>query len=79
MLFEMPRTTHTKEERIAVIDAKIEKHKKDIKTLEAKKQAILNPKPRKARTTAKTVVDLAKKAGMKPEEMLEKLGLKIED
>lgn len=75
----MARTTRTKEERIADIDARIEKHKKDIKALEAKKHAILNPKPRKTRTTAKTVVDLAKKAGMKPEEMLEKLGLKVED
>ena len=75
----MARTTRSKEERIADIDARIEKHKADIKSLEAKKQAILNPKPRKQRATAKTVVDIAKKAGMKPEEMIEKLGLKIEE
>lgn len=75
----MARAIRSKEERIADIEARIEKHKQDIKTLEAKKQAILNPKPRKPRATAKTVVDLAKKAGMKPEEMLEKLGLKVED
>lgn len=74
----MAKSIRTKEERIADIGARIEKHKKDIKTLEAKKHAILNPKPRKKKATAKTVVDLAKKAGMKPEEMLEKLGLSAE-
>lgn len=75
----MARVIRSADERIAEIDAKIEKHKADIKSLEAKKDAILNPKPRKARMTTKSVADLAKKAGMKPEEMLEKLGLKIED
>lgn len=74
----MARVVRSQEERIADIDAKIEKHKNDIKTLEEKKKAILNPKPRKKKATAKTVVDLAKKAGMKPEEMLEKLGLSAE-
>ena len=71
----MPRTIRPKEERIAEIDKKIESHKETIKVLEAKKQAILNPRKRKARPTAKSVVDMAIKAGMKPAEIMEKLGL----
>lgn len=75
----MARVTRSKEERIAEIDKKIESHKAAIQTLEQKKKDILTPKKRKPRPTAKTVIDLAKKAGMKPEEMIEKLGLKVED
>lgn len=74
----MARTNRTKEERIAEIDRRIEKHKSDIASLEAKKNAILNPKPRKARMTTKTVIDIAKKAGLTPEEMLKKLDLKLD-
>lgn len=75
----MPRTIRSKEERIAEIDKKIESHKSTIKTLEAKRQAILSPRKRKPRTTAKTVVDMAIKAGMKPTEIMEKLGLEMEN
>ncbi len=71
----MPKTIRPKEERIAEIDRKIEGHKSAIKTLEAKRQTILNPRKRKPRTTAKTVVEAAIKAGLKPTEIMEKLGL----
>ncbi|MCI8479148.1 MAG: hypothetical protein HFE97_12600 [Oscillospiraceae bacterium] len=75
----MPRTIRPKEERIAEIEMKIEAHKETIKNLEAKKQAILSPRKRKARPTAKSVVDMAIKAGMKPAEIMEKLGLTTEE
>ena len=42
------RKRRTADERISEIDAKIESHKKNIATLEAKKKAILTPKSRKA-------------------------------
>lgn len=75
-MFILPKVTRTKDERLAEIERKIEKHKADIASLEVKKRALLAPKKKAQRTTAKTVVELAKKAGMKPTEMLEKLGLK---
>lgn len=73
----MARTNRTAEERIAEIDRKIEKHKSDIASLEAKKDAILNPKPRKAKMTTSAVIKIAKEAGLTPEEMLERLKLAI--
>ena len=72
----MPKSKKTLEERIAEIDAKISYHKDNVKKLEAKKKVLLTPKQKKAKTTVKAVMDKAKKAGMKPEEILEKLGLK---
>lgn len=65
------------EERAAVIDTKIAFHADKIKALEAQKKAVLTPKARKPRLTTKAVADAAKKAGMSPTEMLEKLGLTI--
>lgn len=67
------------DERVAEIDKKIEGFKASIATLEEKKADLLAPKARKKRATPKTVIDLAKKAGMSPEDMLKKLGLKIEE
>lgn len=61
----------TVEERIATIDEKIAKKQKEIETLEAQKQRLLHP------VTLKTVMDKAKKSGMTPEEIAEKLGLEI--
>lgn len=67
------------DERVAELDKKIAGYKAAIATLEAKKADLLTPKPRKPKATAKTVLDLAKKAGMSPEDMIKKLGLKIEE
>lgn len=61
----------TKEQRVAVIDAKIAKKQAEIKNLEAQKQKILHP------VTMKTVLSKAKAAGMTPEEIAEKLGLEL--
>jgi len=67
------RTIRTPEERIAEIDAKIEKHKKDIASLEAKKKAILNPSPK---TTYSSVMKYAKENGISPEDLMAKLSKK---
>lgn len=59
------------EERIALIDAKIEKKKNEIATLEAQKNKLLHP------VNMKTVMAKAKEAGLTPEEIAEKLGLEV--
>lgn len=61
----------TVEERIALIDQKIEKKKAEIENLEATKQKLLHP------VNMKTVMAAAKEAGLSPEEIADKLGLKI--
>lgn len=61
----------TIEERIALIDQKIEKKKVEIENLEATKQKLLHP------VNMKTVMAAAKEAGLSPEEIADKLGLKI--
>lgn len=73
------RKIRTKEERAAEIDKKIEFHESKIATLKAKKEEILNPKPkkRKPRSVA-AVIAKAKEAGMNPEEIAQKLGIEFE-
>ncbi len=61
----------TVEERIQAIDQKIEKKKQEIEALEASKQKLLHP------ITMRTVMDAAKKSGMTPAEIAEKLGLEM--
>lgn len=61
----------TIEERIALIDQKIEKKKAEIENLEATKQKLLHP------VNMNTVMAAAKEAGLSPEEIADKLGLKI--
>lgn len=61
----------TVEERIALIDAKIAKKKEEIAALEAQKHKLQNP------VTMKSVMDKAKKAGLTPEEIAEKLGIEV--
>lgn len=61
----------TIEERITLIDQKIEKKKAEIENLEATKQKLLHP------VNMKTVMAAAKEAGLSPEEIADKLGLKI--
>lgn len=63
----------TKEERIALIDQKIEKKKAEIASLEAQRKKILNP------ISMRAVLTKAKEAGLSPEEVAEKLGIDIED
>lgn len=61
----------TIEERIALIDQKIEKKKAEIEALEVSKQKLLHP------VNMKTVMTAAKDAGLTPEEIAEKLGLQL--
>lgn len=61
----------TAEERVAIIDAKIAKKEEEIKVLEAQKQKLLHP------VTMKSVMESAKKAGLTPEEIAEKLGIEV--
>lgn len=72
------RKTRTKEERLEEIEKKIDGHKKAIATLEAKKEAILNPKPRTRKVkSVGAIIAKAKEAGLTPEEIAKKLGVEI--
>ena len=73
-----------KQEAIAAFDVRISKIQARIKELDKQKAAILAPKPsRKPRKTKKQrIQDLmkqAQKAGLKPEEIAERLGLTIQE
>ena len=62
----MPETTRvrrSKEERIAIIDKKIETHKANIEMLEAKKTIIMYPKTRRKKTTLKSIIAIAIEQG----------------
>lgn len=72
------RKHRTKEERIAEIDAKIEAHKKNIASLEARKKAILAPKPRKTPLSLNTVLKKAKEKGYTAKDIAKKLDLNME-
>ena len=61
----------TVEERVALLDQKIEKKKAEIDALEAQKQKLLHP------VSIKTVMAKAKEAGLTPEQIAEKLGIEI--
>ena len=61
----------TKEERIALIEEKIQKKQDEIVALEAQKQKLQHP------VNMKTVMAKAKEAGLSPEEIAEKLGLEV--
>ena len=61
----------TTDERVALIDQKIEKKKAEIEALEAQKQKLLHP------VNLKTVMAKAKEAGLTPEEIAEKLGIEV--
>lgn len=69
----------TTEQRVAEIDAKIESHKKNIDTLEAKKKAILNPKPRKNPLSMNAIIKKAKEKGYTAKDIAKKLDIDIEE
>lgn len=73
------RKRRTTEDRIKDIDGKIETHKKNIATLEAKKKAILTPKPRKAPLSINTVLKKAKEQGYSAKDIAKKLDLDLGD
>jgi len=61
----------TVEQRVALIDEKIEKKKSEIEALEKQKYKLLHP------VTMKTVMDKAKASGLTAEEIAEKLGIEL--
>lgn len=65
------RARKTVDERIALLDQKIEKKKAELDALEAQKQKLLHP------VNMKTVMAKAKEAGLTPEEIAEKLGIEV--
>lgn len=65
------RARKTVDERIALLDQKIEKKKAELDALEAQKQKLLHP------INMKTVMAKAKEAGLTPEEIAEKLGIEV--
>lgn len=75
-----------KQAAIASYDEKIAAAQERIQSLESKKAAILAPKPKTKRKPRKTkkqmiqnIMKQAQKAGMKPQEIAERLGLPIEE
>lgn len=68
------------EERIAEIDKKIAAHEANIATLKKKKEAILNPKPRRSKAAGmKALITKAKESGMTNEQIAEKLGITLDE
>jgi hypothetical protein len=72
---EKQRKHRTTEERIAEIDTKIEAHKNNIVTLEARKKAILTPRSRKAPLSMSAVLKKAKEKGYTAKDIAKKLDI----
>ncbi|MEY8573701.1 hypothetical protein AALD01_04720 [Oscillospiraceae bacterium 21-37] len=68
----MARNIRSKEERLAVLEQKIEKKKSELAALEAQKEKLLHP------VNMRTVMAKAKELGMTAEEVAEKLGIDVE-
>lgn len=68
----MARTTRTKEERIADLDAKIAKKKEELAKLEMQKHRLEHP------ISVKSIIAKAKEAGLTHEQIAEKLGIEID-
>lgn len=72
------RAKRTSAEKIAEIETKIAKAKESIEGYEAKIENLRNPKPRVSKKSKmKSVMELASKAGLTPEEIAEKLGIEL--
>lgn len=61
----------TIEDRVANIDAKIEKKRAEIEALEAQKEGLLHP------VSMRAVIAKAKEAGLSAKEIADKLGLEV--
>lgn len=68
----MARNIRSKEERLEVLEQKIEKKKSELAALEAQKEKLLHP------INMRTVIAKAKELGMTAEEVAEKLGIDVE-
>lgn len=72
----MQKPSRTVEVRMEELDRKIAYHTECIRKLEVEKANLTTAKEKKTRLGIKSVLEKAKEAGLTPEEMLEKLGLK---
>lgn len=72
------RTRRTKEEIAQALDDKILYHEKCIAAIREKKEELLKPKSSK-KEKLKAVMEKAKKSGLTPEEIAEKLGFSLDD
>lgn len=61
----------TNEERVVLIDQKIQKKREEIEALEDQKNRLLHP------INMRTIIAKAKEIGLTPEEIAEKLGIEI--
>lgn len=68
----MARNIRSKEERLVVLEQKIEKKKSELAALEAQKEKLLHP------VNMRTVMAKAKELGLTAEEIAEKLGIDVE-
>jgi len=68
-----------KVEVVSEIEKRIAYHKEKISKLELKKEAVLNPPPRKKRVSMQSVISQAKANGMTIEQVAKKLGIGIEE
>ena len=67
----MARARRTVDERVKAIDEKIKKKQEEIAELEAQKGRLLHP------VSMRAVLTKAKEAGLTPQEVAEKLGIKV--
>lgn len=76
---ENAKARMTLDEKVAELDRKIKGHEKNIETLKAKRERLLNP-PKRARKTnsISNVLKKAKEMGMSAEEIALKLGIDFE-
>lgn len=72
---EKKKVRRSESERIAEIDKRIKDHEDAIQKLRDKKEAVLNPKPRKRPASIRSAIEAAKAQGMSAEDILKKLGL----
>ena len=68
----MARNIRSKEERLAILEQKIEKKKSELASLEAQKEKLLDP------VSMRTVMAKAKELGLTAEEIADKLGIDVE-
>ena len=72
---ESKKVRRSLEERTNDIDRRIQEHKDAIAKLSEKKEAMLNPQPRKRAPSIRSAIEAAKAQGLSPEEIFKKLGL----
>lgn len=68
----MARNVRSKEERLSVLEQKIEKKKAELASLEAQKEKLLHP------VNMRTVMAKAKELGLTADEIAEKLGIEMD-